>query len=306
MPAVACTPSGEGEPEPAEGEGEEPAFTSDAAAVDLVLPWDATPSPDGSVIYYTAKGSDGETHSLWRVAFDGSGTPEELVTSLVAPLGLAISTDGATVFVGDAGDEDGALEEKSGAIFAVTTADGALSRITATDGFSVKGLEVTDEDGTDVVTFTGSDPADGAPGVFRLVDGAVTLVAKGEPFADPSGVTVKSDGAIYVVDTKAGDDGLGTLVKVVDGTATTITRGLRAGMPAGISLNLDESAVFLSTLTIDNQALVTVVDPTTGEVVGTVNSGLEGNDEAGGLHRAKGSEAYAWAGTRAVYAITFQ
>ena len=282
-------------------------FTPAPAASDVRLPFDAAPSPDGSVIYYTASGSDGETHSLWSVPFDGSAPATELATGFVAPLGIAVSTDGATVFVGDTGDEADANTDVSGALYSVDASSGAQTRIAAVDGFVVKGLDLVDDNGSDVITFSATDPADGAKGIFKLAANAVTVIAKGAPFDDPSGVAVAASGDRYVVDTSAGDDGNGAVIKVgSDGVAAVfIGTGLHVGYPAGAALSLDEKTLFVSGLDASQAAQVYAIDVAAGTVT-TVNSGLAGNDEAGGLHRAKGSDAYAWAGVHTVYGITFQ
>lgn len=282
-----------------------PAFTPVPAVVDVRLPYDAAPSPDGSVIFYTALGSDDETHSLWSVPFDG-GNAAELATGFVAPLGIAVTDE--LVYVGDAGDERvdeseaGDQDLGTGALFTVPHAGGAATRIAAVDGFSIRGLELADEG--DVLWFTGKDPADGAPAVAQLAGDDVTVVAKGAPLSDPSGIVVDGDIA-YLVDTSASEDGKAAVMKVDGDEVTLLAGGIRAGMPAGITLNGERTALFVSSLDADGNAQVTVVDIATG-ATSTVNQGLEGNDEAGGLHRARDRESFAWGGTSTIYAITFQ
>jgi DNA-binding beta-propeller fold protein YncE len=283
-------------------------FTPEPAAVSLTLPYDAAPSPDGTQIYYTAAGSDGETHSLWVVAFDGSTPAQELATGFIAPLGIAVASDGGTVFVGDSGEDDADDDNLTGAIYAVDAAGGAATRIDGTAGFEVKGIDLIDNNGTDEITFTGIDPADGAAGLFALVGNTVTTIAKGAPFSDPSGVAVASNGRRYVVDTTAGADGNGTVILVDENDAATVflpDEQLRTGYPAGTALSLDEATLFVSGLAQDNSALVYAIDIATQNVT-TVNAGLQGNDEAGGLHRAKDSDNFAWAGVTTVYGISFQ
>ncbi len=281
-------------------------FTPAPASTSLELPFDAAPSPDGSVIYYTAGGSDGETHSLWSVPFDGSAAPRELTTGLVAPLGIAVSSDGGTVFVGDTGDEDGADPDQIGGLLSVDASTGTATRVAGADGFEIKGLDLIDNNGTDEITFSGTDPADGEKGIFALVGGSVTLIAKGAPFSDPSGVAVTSTGDRYVVDTSAAEDGQGAVIKVDSADAASVfVEGINAGYPAGAALSHDEATLFVSGIGADGNALVNVIDLATGNV-SFVNTGLLGNDEAGGLHRAKDSDSFAWAGTTTVYGITFQ
>ena len=285
-----------------------PAFTPVPAVVDVRLPYDAAPSPDGSVIFYTALGSDDETHSLWSVPF-GGGNASELATGFAAPLGIAVSPTEELVYVGDSADERldeselGDQDLGTGALFTVPFAGGAPTRITSVDGFSIRAMEI-DDAGTSL-WFTGKDPADGAPAVAQLAldDNTVTVVAKGEPLADPNGIAI--DGEIaYVVDTSASPDGNAAVMKVDGSDVIALAGGIRAGMPAGIALNGDRTALFVSSLDKDNNAQVTVVDIATG-ATSTVNDGLEGNDEAGGLHRARDTESFAWAGSSTVYGITF-
>lgn len=286
-----------------------PAFTPVPAVLDVKLPYDAAPSPDGSVIFYTALGSDEETHSLWSVPFDG-GNATELATGFAAPLGIAVSPTEEIVYVGDSGDERvdeselGNEDLGTGALFTVPFTGGQATRIASCDGFSIRAMEINDDE--DTLWFTGKDPADGAPAVMQLDLDAetVTVVAKGTPLADPSGITTDGDTA-YLVDTSASPDGNAAVMKVIDGEVTALAGGIRAGMPAGIALNGDRTALFVSSLDEENNAQVTVVDIATG-ATSTVNEGLEGNDEAGGLHRARDKEAFAWGGSSTVYAITFE
>jgi sugar lactone lactonase YvrE len=269
------------------------------AAQTLRSPLDAAPSPDGSVIYFTALGED--TSSLWRVSFTG-GEPEELATGFTAPVGVVVSSDGNTIYVADAAREE-ADTDMLGAVLSVPATGGAATVLDGTQGFAPKGLEVQGE----TVLFTGTDPADlsgKTRGLFAVEGGAVRTVASGAPFSDPVGIAAQSDGTIWVTDTSASFNESGAIIRVVDGAAEIAVDRLHLGSPAGIVLVQDESALLVSGLDVlgAGTAQVYRVELDGLEVL-TANAGISQNDEAGGLHRARDKDMYAWAGTTTVYAL---
>jgi DNA-binding beta-propeller fold protein YncE len=264
-------------------------------------------SPDGATIFYTARGSDADagTHSLWSVPAAG-GAATELETGFVAPLNLAVSSDGGSVFVADTGFDTGSgdeAEDDVGALFSVPAAGGAKTEVEGTYGFAIRGLDVRG----DAVVFSGKDPADGVAGVFSLEGGVITPILKGAPLTDPSGIALEAadDGNVYVVDTSGGERG--ALVRINgQGDAQTLVDNLDVGYPAGAALTFDEATLLVSGLQDGadaREAVVFAVDLATNAVT---SSPVAGNDEAGGLHRAKDVNEYAWAGSTNVYRITFE
>ncbi len=273
------------------------------AATGLRTPFDAVPSSDGSRLFFTAIGPNGP--SIFRLDEEG-GQPVELATGLNAPIGLVLSSDDETVFVADvAADqvEDGA---GSGVILQVPASGGQLSALEATRGMRPRSLDMRVDGDHDVLVFSGNtSTADRRPGVFELslAGGGATTLAGGAPFMDPSGIAVSSDGVVYVADSMASPSGKGAIIKVEDGVAQVLTGELSLGFPAGIALTSDEAVLLVSGLDpAGGGAQVYVVDIETAEYV-TTNSGIEGNDEAGGLHRAKNADRYTWGGSSTVYIL---
>lgn len=304
--AAACTPIAppdrEPVPEPPATPAKGDAITDvRPAAEGLRLPWDALPSHDGSQVFFTALGAEGA--GVWRLDAEGQA-PVLLAAGLDVPLGLALSTDGETLYVADVG-ADGPNDE-SGVVYTIPAAGGQLAALEATRGMRPKGMTVVERDDADVLVFTGAD--DGEAGLFELplAGGAVTAIAKGAPFSDPSGLDVAADGAFYVADTTASISGKGAVIAVEDGAARVLMGEMSLGCPAGVALTADDQVLLVSGLDPNGGgAQVYVVDVETAVAV-TTNAGIAGNDEAAGLHRARDANRYAWGGTSTVYVLDAQ
>jgi sugar lactone lactonase YvrE len=274
------------------------------AAETLRSPMDAAPNADGSVIFFTAIGE--ETSSLWRVPFTG-GDPVEMATGFTAPVGLVVSSDDQTVFVADVAAEEQDTD-LLGHIVAVPVAGGEGVVLDVTRGYAPKGLAVHGPD----IYFTGTDPL-GQRGVFVVRDplgdapnaGALDIVANGAPLSEPSGITAAEDGTLYVADASASFDETGAVIRIdTDGVPTPIVQRIHTGSPAGIVLTQDESALLVSGLDVRGTggAQVYLVAMDSFEVQ-TANAGIAENLEAGGLHRARDRDFYAWSGATTVYAL---
>ena len=86
------------------------------------------------------------------------------------------------------------------------------------------------------------------------------------------------------------------MYKIASGNISRIVETIRAGSPVGIALSLNESRLLVSTLQpTRTRAQVLVVDLATLET-SPMTAGIGQNIGAGGIHRAKLSEVYAWAG----------
>jgi DNA-binding beta-propeller fold protein YncE len=259
------------------------------------LPWDAVPSPDGSVIYYTAASADG-LPGVFSVSATG-GEPSVLASqpSLVMPLGLAVSTDGQTLYVSDpwtSGSNGSALYSLS------TMSPSQPQRIEGTQGTAPQGVEVVSQNGADQIYFTGIDPKDGQAAVYKVAaaGGGLTVVTKGAPLVAPSGIAISKDGTLYVLDRLASGNGLGAVLRVQGGSVDIIARDVRTGgQLAGLTLTLDEALLLVSSL--DGQAgtaQVLVVDLATMQT-SIINDVIGANTAAGGLHRAHNENIFAWA-----------
>jgi DNA-binding beta-propeller fold protein YncE len=285
-----------------------PAAHDEAA---FTAPLDATPNPNGDMVFFTARNADGA--GVFKSAASGGGTTVLYAGDPISgPVGITIATDGQRVFVADPGAST-SEDQDLGVIWSLPAAGGTPSALSGTAGYAPRGILLMNEAGADVLYFTGKTPGDNVPGVFKVhaSGGTVETIAKGEPFSDPNGIAVTREGLIYVVDSAATDltAGSARVIEVKNKVATVLQEGLKVGFPAGIALSQDDAAVLISAL-----------DPETGkdQVVRldllskqqTASSqGISGFEEAAGLHRAANAEVYAWAdsaadGSGTVYVLT--
>lgn len=278
---------------PAKGSGEIDAVR--AVGQNLLSPFDASPSPDGKTVYFTAMSED--VGSLYSVPAAG-GTPTELATGFAAPIGLVLSTDGKTVYVADIGVDNPEAEDEDGIIYTVPAGGGTKSALDATKGYVPRSLDLVKVDTDDVLYFTGTDPSDGQAGIFSTNGrgGSVSVVVKGAPMADPSGLAVTAAGDIYVADTTGSSLGRSGIFKYTAGAGVVeFVPGLRVGYPAGVALTHDERFLLVSGHEASSsQAAVhkiTLADKTVESITG----GIEGNTESAGVHRAHDTDSYAWA-----------
>jgi sugar lactone lactonase YvrE len=282
-----------------------PSFNAAPAATtgDFRRPSDAVPNADGTVFYFTANGSpDSEAAGVYSVAATGgavttlaSGTP------LASPFGIALGGDDATLYVSDPGSYGPA--DETGQLFSLQTSGGTPTSIAGTLGTRPRSLHVQfgQAGQPDQIFFTGVDPNDGTPGLFQIPagGGALTTIAKGDPFRDPSGVVVTKAGDAYVIDASGDEGGSARVLRVQGGVATELVSGLGVGFPAGVAMPIDESAVLVSGIDpVTGFAIVYAVDVAT-KGIATFNKGIEGNLNSAGLHRARNKNVFSWADSTA-------
>jgi DNA-binding beta-propeller fold protein YncE len=258
-------------------------------------PFDSVPAPDGQFVYFTANGSSGP--AVYKVASTG-GTVTTLASGVPfsAPWGLSISTDGQTLYVADLGAENAS---DGNAIFALPAGGGAPTRLEKTAGSRPNVPEVASENGVDMLYYSGFDPSDKQPAIFKLnpaQNEAATIVFKGAPLMWPSGVAVTKAGVVYVVDMDASGNDLGAVYRIQKGTAEKLADQIRtSGWIAGAALTLDESILLVSNLhTEKGTAQVLAVNVSTGKL-GLINKGIASNTGAGGVHRAHRVNQFSWA-----------
>ena len=285
-----------------------------ANAAEASTPVDATPSPDGSSIYFIAFTSrmdaDGirmeRVPAIFKTTSAPGGVAQKLFAGapLQSPFGITISDDGNTLFIADssadgsAPDTEGA-ERSDGRVFAMSAGGGSPTALAGTEGITPAGIEAS---GASLyVTGRGKD---GLAGLFKtgIGGGAVSAVAVGGVFSDPGGVAVTRDGIAYVVDTGSatGSQSLASVIKVTpDGKTEVVLEGLTVGHPAGIALVLDESAILVSGLDnaegTDRVFRVQLGDKSVTRLSTTIGEFYE----SAGLHRARNTEVFAWADSHA-------
>jgi sugar lactone lactonase YvrE len=264
-------------------------------------PFDGAPSPTADKIYFTALTEEGVPGVFGVDTAGGEPTKLHAGSPLQGPFSLVTSFDGSTIFVSDVSGEADTDEETEavpvrGRIFAMPAGGGTPTALAASENASPRSLDLVQENGSDVLYFTGLDET-GAPAIFKMDTAGTskTKVFAGEPLSDPSGIAVAANGTVYVADSEAKPNGTGGVVKIENGTATVIVTDLKLGFPAGIALELDGSALYVSAFSDeDSTAIVHRVVLADLSVV-SFNQGIEGNTESAGLHRAHSANTYAWA-----------
>jgi hypothetical protein len=291
-------------PNPSKGGASIGTLSPAAHGAGIKSPFDATPDPTGKNVYFTAIGAHGA--GVFKVAAKG-GPVSEVYAGLpfVSPFSIAISTDGSQLFVADIGAQT--TKTDGGAIFTLPVAGGTPTDIGDTGGMLPHGVEVSG----DTLFFTGAS-SKGVPGLFKVSvsGGAVSTIAAGAPFKDPSGIAIASSGDIYVVDTvSAGALGARILKVPASGSPSVYLDNIAVGYPAGIVFNQAESQLLVSALdTAKGTDAVLVIDVASRDVT-EFTTGIDTFVEPAGLHRAHGANVFAWADSTAdkagtVYVIT--
>lgn len=253
---------------------------------------DATPNADGTMVYFTVTG--GETSGVYKVAASGGEiTAVSIGAPFVSPLGLAISSDSQTLYVAETSQENNG-------VYVIPVAGGTPTLLAGTQGTLPRVPEIIHQNGQDQLYFSGT--AENQPAVFQMpTDGsaAPTVVFKGSPLVDPSGVAITQAGVVYVVDKAASGNGMGTVFRIQGETAESIATNVHTDdLLAGATLTLDESALLVSHLhPQENTAQVLVINLSTLEKA-IFNKVIGSNQSAGGVHRAHNTGQLAWADYR--------
>jgi DNA-binding beta-propeller fold protein YncE len=287
-------------------------------AAEAPNPFDATPDPDGQNVYFTAVDPMLGAGVFKIPAGGGAVTAVHAGPPFAGPFGIATSTDGNTLFVADPASEwtdSAGVPQDGGQIFSLSPSGGTPASIMGTTGYSPRGLEVHQSNGTDEIYFSGRDSA-GVPGVFKVATGGGTpsALASGSPFVDPSGVAVSAAGDVYVADTSNAETRSASILLVKGGTTSVLASDLRVGYPVGIALAKDDKTLFVSGLNPDTlNDIVFAVDVATKGVStyeGSAENKINQFFEPAGLHRAKKLNVFAWADSKAaggsVYVLTIE
>lgn len=265
------------------------------AANDAMIrgPLDATPSPDGTRVFYTAvslAAGDPEPGVFGVAAAGGEVQTLALGAPLVAPASISISLDGGTLFVAD---------PAAGAIFRLPAGGGMPTELAGTSGYTPAGLVIA-KVGNEYVYFTGRDPAQNEAGLFRVAaeGGSVETLATGAPFHDPAGVAIDAHGDAYVIETGP-DLASAQIVRVRKGAAATFVDGIGVGFPAGLTLTHDDATLLVSGLDpATRRDVVYFVDTGSAEIK-RLTDVVGAFAEPAGLHRAHDADVFAWADSEA-------
>lgn len=239
---------------------EPPSTVTKVASGGFRSPSDAVASPDGETFYFTAISDGGEPAVFSAPSAPGSAAQALAVGApLEHPIGMVMSCKGDTIFVADAGGDDGA-------ILSLSSSGGTPTALTTSGMVRPGGLAM----GPDCNTLyaTGAT-ADGTPALFALSEGgAPRVVYSGQPLVSPTGVHVDADGVAWVMDNLAhGAAGEGVLFAIsADGSsATEVVSDLRMGTPGGVSLTAGGGTAVMPTRDADGRTQLTSVVIATGE-----------------------------------------
>jgi sugar lactone lactonase YvrE len=264
---------------------------------------DATPDPAGITLYFTAVDTATALAGVYKAPADGSATTPVVVLAgapFAAPFGIAISSDGKTLYVADPGATDATTKLDHGVIFAMPIAGGTPTVLAGSEGLSARSLELSVEAGNDVLYFAGSDKATGARGVYKLptAGGAATdIAATGVTWVDPCGIAVAADGTVYVSDTTGAATRKAVIVKVGSGgVGSSLVSDLNVGYPAGVALSKDGKSLFVSALDPAKHTDVLLqFDVSNGMQTMALSTGIDTLTESAGLHRARSVDVFAFA-----------
>ncbi|MCL2447807.1 MAG: hypothetical protein FWD17_02540 [Polyangiaceae bacterium] len=293
------------------GSGQIGTITAAANDSSFTSPRDATPSSNGSKIYFIATGSDGTPGAFLAGASGGAASRLDPGGVLTEPSSISISADGTQLFVSDPAadaDDHDAGTDLPGAIFSLPSGGGTPAVVAGTQGLDPRGLVVAG----DTLYFTVGPQSPSGAGVYSMgvSGGSPSAVFTGGGLMAPSGIAVADDGTVYVIDCVGSDSALATVYQIAGGQATALSTDLGVGYPAGIALVQDESALFVSGLDPETQTdLVYRVSLGSTPETTSFNTGISAFNEPAGLHRAAGADIYAWAdsfanGTGTVYALS--
>lgn len=299
----------------------------DSAAQSVNTPYDATPDPDGNKIYFTAKSTHGA--GVFSVPFTGGAVVSITVgTPFSMPYGLAMGTNGQTIYVADptvpmtstvlaSGSNQVHQPITKGALYRVPATGGAPKVVPGTERTSPRGLDVTSENGQDVIYFLGNNPSNGEPAVMKIPasGGTLTILHQGAPFVNPVGVSINRTSTAWVVtDDAASGNGLGKVFLLSgNGQIDTLADHVLMGKPAGVTYTFDESLALVSALDANTGTSEVLVINMATRDLGIVNKVIDVNHGSGGLHRARNNNLMAWCGVTVgnggqgtVFQVTFK
>ncbi|TPG25219.1 Ig-like domain-containing protein [Mycolicibacterium hodleri] len=242
-----------------------PAVASGPVSIAVgINPVQVVVTPDGSTIYVTNFGryvSSGQPHVGDSVSVIDTASNTVIKTIQVGnhPLGLAITPNGSTVYVGNFDDSTVSVISTATNTVVGTIPVGALPRTV-----------VVTADGVHVLVASGSIVSEPIPVVLSVIDTATNTVSKTIRLTDigyPTAVVSNSDGSVIYV-----TDRVGSRASVVVGgtpTRSVYTGGAYPGESTPVSAVLDGNTLYVAD---DYYSQVTVVDVTGNEGRGAISN----------------------------------
>lgn len=222
-------------------------------------PTDAVASPDGATFYFTAR-TDAGLPAVFRVASTPGSQAAAIATGapLVAPTGLVLSCDGATLYVAGGG---------AAPILSMPASGGALRPVEVTNVGRVAGLAI----GPDCASlYATGRTTDDQPALFKVDrgGGVAQIVFAGAPLISPDGLFVDSLSVAWVMDQIVESTTSSAVLYAVpaDGhTASVVVRDIRTvGLRGGVSLTSSGGTAVLGTLAASGGAQLTTIELATG------------------------------------------
>jgi DNA-binding beta-propeller fold protein YncE len=280
-------------------------------------PVDATLDPAAKNIYFIANSARGM--GVFKTSING-GTVVSLTVGapFTQPLGVDISTDGQTIFVADSSVPAQSRFRRpqlaKGMLFRIPVGGGTPVAVAGTECTAPRGLTLTQENGVEMIYFTGIDPHDDQPAVMKIpaAGGTLTVIDKGAPLVLPTGIAVSKEGTIYISDQARATQGTDNVFRIsqkheTDQSSSTATSPLdtasshrellatvRGGNPAGVALTQNGTLLLVSSHDDRLGASQVLVINTSTLHKGIVNTVIGTNDASGGLHRAYNSSEMVW------------
>lgn len=264
----------------------------------LAPAFDAAVSPDGKIAYFSSNGPDGVgVYSVPVPDMGGTAAKPQKVAAgdpFVTPFGIAVSSDGKTIYVADVAAEG--TKNDGGKVWKVSAEGGAPSEVTGGDNTHPRAIDVKSEGGKDQLYLAAT--VSGVPGVYKLPSdgGEATSVVSGPPLVDPEAIAFDKDGSLWVLDAAGGADGLASLYQVQNGTANLFLAHLVVGFPGGLALSEDGTKLYVSGLDpAKGTAVMWEIDKASKEPMPLSDKLFGAANEPGGLHRAASADVYAFA-----------
>lgn len=259
-------------------------------------PLDAAPSPDGSKVYFVATAPDGNPAVFSAPAAGGAATVIASGEPIGAPVAIAVSSDGSTVYVADPAASSAS---DLGAILQIPSGGGAATVVAGTADYAPSAITLARVNNADVIYFVGADKADGATGIFSTSSGTVQTVLKGGSLQNPTALAVTTAGTVYYIES-SNSDVTGTIQQVTSASASApipgLTQELRISFPAGLALSQDESALIVPVRDVASgtQRFARVSLANGSASLLSLGAAFDALGESGGLHRAQNTSAFAF------------